>query len=521
MSTDPPGGTGPSSQAGTSLRERADRFADLACLGYFGTDHVSRREQAARLLAESPELTAVSCHAAAAAFDLEALREHLARDGAAAGAAGGPRDWPPLLYVCYSRIPEAPPHRDAVTAAKVLLTAGADGNTCVVSRELGGWRWSGLTGAMGEGEDGLLQQPPHARARELAGILLDAGADPNDSQGLYNTMFTPDNQWLELLLSHGLEASDVVDPDGDPPIRTLDYQLSQAVKMGNVERVSLLLEHGADIDATDIYNGRSNYENALLHGYPEIAEMLAGHGAEVRELSLEDRFTAAVMSGDESGARELLEAEPHLIENPALLLEAVNNPAATRLLLELGADPNTPKENGRVPLHEAAWSDNAEVVQLLLAGGARCRDPRARPQCHAGGLRQPRRQLRAARSASRTQPGRLRPGGLRPGRPAGRPPGFGSGPGQGPRRRRPHTGPRRPGQARGRTDARPAARPWSRHQGCRQRRRHAPVLGSRARGRGVRGPSQGSRRPGMRYHLFQAARPTAAPRGESRWPNAM
>ncbi len=372
MSTDPPGGTGPSSQAGTSLRERADRFADLACLGYFGTDHVSRREQAGRMLAESPELTAVSCHAAAAAFDLEALRERLARDGAAAGAAGGPRDWPPLLYVCYSRIPEAPPHRDAVTAAKVLLAAGADGNTCVVSRELGGWRWSGLTGAMGEGEEGLLQQPPHARARELAGILLDAGADPNDSQGLYNTMFTPDNQWLELLLSHGMKASDVVDPDGDPPIRTLDYQLSQAVKMGNVKRVSLLLEHGADVDAADIYTRRSNYENALLHGYPEIAAMLAGHGAETRELSLEDRFTAAVMSGDDSGARELLEAEPGLIENPALLLEAVDNPAATRFLLELGADPNTPKENGRVPLHEAAWSDNAEVVQLLLAGGARC-----------------------------------------------------------------------------------------------------------------------------------------------------
>ena len=372
MSTDPPGGTGPSSQAGTSLRERADRFADLACLGYFGTDHVSRREQAVRLLAESPEITAVSCHAAAAAFDLEALREHLSANGGAAVTAGEPRDWPPLLYVCYSRIPEDPPHRDAVTALEVLLAAGADGNTCLVSRELGGWRWSGLTGAMGEGEEGLLQQPPHARARELAGILLVAGADPNDSQGLYNTMFTPDNQWLELLLSHGLKASDVVDPDGDPPIRTLDYQLSQAVNMGNVERVSLLLEHGADIDATDIYNGRSNYENALLHGYPEIAEMLAGHGAEVRELSLEDRFTAAVMSGDESGARELLEAAPGLIENPALLLEAVNNPAATRLLLELGADPNAPKENGRAPLHEAAWSDNAEVVQLLLARGARC-----------------------------------------------------------------------------------------------------------------------------------------------------
>ena len=377
MSKEPPGGQPP------SLRERADRFADLACLCYFGSDHVSRREQAARMLSESPEITRASCHAAAAAFDVKALREHLSADSTAAGAASGPRDWPPLLYLCYSRIPEDPPRRDAVAALEVLLAAGADGNTFLVDRKLGGWRWSGLTGAMGEGEEGLLQQPPHARARELAGILLDAGADPNDSQGLYNTMFTPDDVWLELLLAHGLKASDVVDPDGDPPIRTLDYQLCQAVKMGMAQRVSLLLEHGADVEATDLYNGRSNYETALLRGHPKIAAMLVDHGAEVRELSVEDRFTAAVMSGDESAARQLLEAEPGLIENPALLLEAVNNAATIRLMLALGADPNAPKENGRVPLHEAAWSDNAEVVRLLLDHGADCeireRDHNATP----------------------------------------------------------------------------------------------------------------------------------------------
>ncbi len=353
-------------------REQADQFADLACLAYFGVDHVSRREQAARILAETPEITAASCHAAAAAFDVKALREHLSADSSAAGAAGGPRNWPPLLYVCYSRIPEDPPERDAVAALEVLLAAGADGTAFLVSRELGGWRWSGLTGAMGEGEEGLLQQPPHARARELVEILLGAGADPNDSQGLYNTMFTPDDEWLELLLAHGLKASDVVDPDGDPPIRTLDYQLCQAVKMGMAQRVSLLLDHGADVHAADIYNGRSNYANALLRGHPEIAALLVERGAEIRELSLEDRFAAAVMGGDENAARQLLEAEPGLIENPELLQEAVDKPDTTRLLLELGADPNAPNEKGRVPLHWAAWANNTEVVGLLLARGGNC-----------------------------------------------------------------------------------------------------------------------------------------------------
>ena len=54
------------------LAERADLFADLACLTYFGNDHVTRRERAAQLLAESPELAQVSCYAAAAAFESSA-----------------------------------------------------------------------------------------------------------------------------------------------------------------------------------------------------------------------------------------------------------------------------------------------------------------------------------------------------------------------------------------------------------------------------------------------------------------
>ena len=185
-------------------------------------------------------------------------------------------------------------------------------------------------------------------------------------------MFTPDNNWLELFLARGLAADAVVFPGHEPPLRTLDYQLSQAVKRGLPERAALLLEHGADVGAPDLYNGRSNYENAVLGGFPGIAEMLAGHGAEVVELSLEDRFTAAAMSGDESRAGQLLAEAPEMIENPELLLEAAANAAATRLLLDLGADPDAPNENGRVPLHWAAWENNGEVVRLLLARGASC-----------------------------------------------------------------------------------------------------------------------------------------------------
>ena len=81
--------------------------------------------------------------------------------------------------MCYSRASEAPPDRDA----------GAPGDAFIVDESLGSWRWSGLTGVMGEGENGLLQQPPHAHARALADLLR--------AHDLYNTMFTPGNEWLE------------------------------------------------------------------------------------------------------------------------------------------------------------------------------------------------------------------------------------------------------------------------------------------------------------------------------------
>ena len=273
--------------------------------------------------------------------------------------------------MCYSRASEAPPDRDAVAVARRLLDAGAPGDAFIGDESLGGWRWSGLTGVMGEGENGLLQQPPHAHARALADLLLAHGADPNDAQGLYNTMFTPGNEWLELLLSHGLNASHTVSPGRDET-KTLDYQLSQAVKRGAHERVRLLLEHQADASGVDGYTHRTNYEHAVMEGSPEIAAMLIEHGAAAIDLPIEDRFRAAAMRGDKAATVDMLKEDPELIADPSLLMGAVHKLEAVELLLELGADPNRPDgDGGRVLLHEAAWFNSAAVAERLLAAGAR------------------------------------------------------------------------------------------------------------------------------------------------------
>ena len=118
---------------------------------------------------------------------------------------GGPHDWAPLLFLTYSRIPGAPPKRDAVAFARLLLGRGADPDTHFIAN--GRYVFSAMTGAIGEGEVGLLNLPPHENARELLLLLLAAGANPNESQGLYNTHFRPDDAWLELLLANGLTST--------------------------------------------------------------------------------------------------------------------------------------------------------------------------------------------------------------------------------------------------------------------------------------------------------------------------
>ena len=351
-----------------TIQERAMLFSHYACLEYFGNDDVKRREQAETLLSETPQIVDNDIYAAASANDLDALKKQLSIDERLATAIGGPRGWPPILYVCYSRIKENPPHTDSLALLQLLLDHGADANAHIICPDLGGWKWSGITGAMGEGGHGLLQQPPHSRARELVELLLNNGANPNDAQGLYNTMFSEKDDWLELLLQYGLNGENRVTPGEQ--LKTLDYLLSQAVKRGLEERVGLLIDHGADVLAVNVYNGKSVYENALVEGHPQIASRLVDKGAKAVSLSIGDQFKSAYMVGDKETAEKLLSEDPELLK-PGQLNQAIRNKTGVSLLIDLGSDPNQPDgSDGRVALHEAAWFGEMDVIKILIDAGA-------------------------------------------------------------------------------------------------------------------------------------------------------
>ena len=346
------------------------RFLDLACLTY-GDDSTARIDRAKRMLAARPSLATADTHTAAATASVEALRRLLSEEPGRASATGGPRNWPPLLYLCYSRVTEQLRDADTIGTARLLIEHGADPNAHFMWGRT--YRFTALTGAMGEGEGGVVSQPPHPHAWTLATLLLDAGADPNDAQGLYNTMFRPDNRWLQLLLDRGLTATDRINWKTRNRVGTLDFLLGHAATKGFTDRVELLLRHGADPRGRSYYGGRTHYENALLNGFQDIAAMLQHAGAAPAELGPEDRFRAACMSGDETTARAALDAAPQSLSNPDMLHTAASlgNVAAVRCLLGLGADANATAKDGTTALHQAGWNDQRGVAEILVAHGAR------------------------------------------------------------------------------------------------------------------------------------------------------
>ena len=351
-------------------------FLQLACLCYFTSDAPANWQRAGAMLEADPQLASRDIWHASCAGDVQAVQGFLAADPALLDQPGGYFDWPPLLYACYSRLD--PPGESTFAVAALLLEQGADANAHYMWG--GQYRFTALTGAFGEGEMGPQCQPPHPRCRELAQRLLDAGADPNDSQALYNTMFTPGSACLELLLAHGLDKTHrcnwLLQEDGelvDHHEHTLDYQLQWAARNHHVERAKLLVEHGADVKDNAV-DGRHLYEWAWLTGHPDLAQYLADHGAPIVQLDAPKRFAGTCMSGDAEAARRLAAADPALVRRtqdamPNLLADAAagNRLDAVRTMLDVGFDSGRPS---RTALHQAAFHGHLAMAQLLVKNGA-------------------------------------------------------------------------------------------------------------------------------------------------------
>ena len=357
-----------------TLGEQADIFIELACVQYNGGgDNAVNYQRARQLLKWNPKIASHNFYVAIVANNVGVVKEFLTKDMLWASRKGGPLKWFPIHYLTYSRIDEPSGQAHALEILELLLTSGADVNSSRLLNDI--YRFTALTGVMGEGERGSRHQPPHQYSKEMAVLLLEAGANPNDSQGLYDTMFEQNSmEWLTLLIDFGLDTSHKVNwSDSADAQSCFDFLLSSAVRGGIMDRVIFLLGQGADSNAVNVYNQRSAYANAVIVGRNDIADYLVEHGATTEVLSRDDQFKSVIAAGDDDGIEKIIEQDPVLMESTDFLHHAAQEGTlvTVKKLIDIGFDINSLREDGRSILHHYAWENDAIAVKELVALGAK------------------------------------------------------------------------------------------------------------------------------------------------------
>lgn len=291
--------------------------------------------------------------------------------------------------------------------------------------------------------------------REAAIRLIDQGTDLNTAQNdgttpLHWAVYRKDLALVERLLDNGANAAVVnrfgasplaeavkiadgslvealLQAGADPESANRDGQtaLMLAMRTGSIETAGLLVEHGANVNASETWRGQTALMWAADGGYAELTQFLIDQGADVTaravvndwgsQITSEPRAQyrptgglTALLFAARSGCLDCIAAivaagEP--VDRPTpegvtpliLAIDNLNFDAAD-LLLDLGANPHYSDWWGRTPLYVAvdmnsdipgvanAWSRNranadnddsdavgktaVDIMTRLLAAGA-------------------------------------------------------------------------------------------------------------------------------------------------------
>jgi ankyrin repeat protein len=390
----------------TALRDPESLFLEFASVERHGWHGSGTLQQAELILSRYPHVATASIYAAAVLADEPTLRDFLARDPGSATAAGGPYQWDPLTYLCFSRYLRLDRTRsDAfVACARLLLDAGASANT--------GWYETLDEDPPREEQESVLYGAAGlARHPGLTRLLLEYGADPNDGETCYHAPETYDNTVVQILIESGrcnerslawlaARKADWHDEKGlalalnggaNPNYMT-QWQhtpFQHAIRRDNgLVMIEMFLDHGADPYLCNA-DGRNAFQMAAYHGRADILALL-----EQRSFTpvydgpspALDSLVAACALADLPRAHTFISADPDL--HPQLLqrggsllarFAGAANLEGVRTLLSLGipvdalwpeGDPYFDHTRNSTALQVAAWRAHHDVVREFIARGA-------------------------------------------------------------------------------------------------------------------------------------------------------
>ena len=341
--------------------EYVERFLRNACRDWrTGGGFAIRmaRGTASRLLQQHPDIARDSIYTAIACGDIDTVEQLLAEQPALASQSGGVHAWPPLLYLASARIEQRAAADNTIAIAQLLLDNGADPNAFYPGGDPS-YRYTVLTCVLGMGEE---LAPTHPRAPELVSLLFERGAEPYDSQLLYNVFanhasrvrLNDDLVWLlNAIYDQSVQlgrANDWNDPewsmlDVGGHGRGAHYLLEAAVRGKHRRLINWIRQHGAN---------------------PSESSVPAPQGIAV--------FVDACLQHDRAAVTAMLREHPEYLAAPNALFAATmqDDVRAAELLLDLGVSPDIANRHDgqRRALHVASFTGSTRVAALLIARGA-------------------------------------------------------------------------------------------------------------------------------------------------------
>jgi len=156
------------------------------------------------------------------------------------------------------------------------------------------------------------------------------------------------------------------------------YLLNLAITKSDLRLAEWLLGHGANPNARSsnpkVKPNLTPYENAMLHGEKEIAELLLRHGAAPREpvLDEEQRFLGACFRLDRAEVKAHVEKHPEYLQSPRAMFAAAKRDRAdvVELLLDIGVPIEVASPSNERALHHAAVTNSLSAARLLIGRGA-------------------------------------------------------------------------------------------------------------------------------------------------------